>query len=70
MKNLGGRLMNNLLDTVKAVLSTTTMRWLSLIESLPEDLLTRTPAPGEWSVMGCLSFLVLAPGVHFSRIMM
>jgi hypothetical protein len=33
--------MNNLLETVKVVLSTTTTRWLSLIESLPEDLLSQ-----------------------------
>jgi hypothetical protein len=50
--------MNNLLETVKAVLSTTTTRWLSLAESLPEDLLARTPLPNEWSAMDCLCHLL------------
>ena len=50
--------MNNLLETVKAVLSTTTTHWLSLVESLPEDLLTRTPLPNEWSAMDCLCHLL------------
>lgn len=46
--------MSNLLETVKAVLSTTTARWLSLTESLPRDLLARKPLPNEWSAMDCL----------------
>src|SRR6266704_6435754 len=51
-------MMNNLLETVKAVLSTTTTHWLSLTESLPEDLLTRIPLPNEWSAMDCLCHLL------------
>ena len=50
--------MNNLLETVKAVLSTTTTRWLSLTESLPQDLLARNPLPNEWSAMDCLCHLL------------
>ena len=50
--------MNNLLETVKAVLSTTTIHWLSLTESLPEDLLARKPLPNEWSAMDCLCHLL------------
>ncbi len=50
--------MNNLLETAKAVLSTTTIRWSSLIESLPEDLLARNPASNEWSAMDCLCHLL------------
>lgn len=50
--------MNNLLDTVKAVLSSTTTRWSSLTESLPEDLLARKPLPNEWSAMDCLCHLL------------
>jgi len=46
--------MNNLLETVKAVLSTTTTRWSSLTESLPEYLFIRIPLPNEWSAMDCL----------------
>ena len=41
-----------------AVLSTTPSRWLALTEQLPLDLLTRPPAPGEWSALECLQHLV------------
>lgn len=41
-----------------AVLSTTPGRWLALTEQLPLDLLTRPPAPGEWSALECLQHLV------------
>ena len=50
--------MNNLLETVKAILSTTTTRWLSLTDSLPEDMLARHPLPNEWSAMDCLCHLL------------
>ena len=50
--------MSDLLETVKAVLSTTTMRWLSLTDNLPKDLLTRSPLPNEWSAMDCLCHLL------------
>jgi hypothetical protein len=57
-ENRKERLMNNLLETVKAVLATTTTRWSSMIETLPEDLLTRIPLPNEWSAMDCLCHLL------------
>ncbi len=41
-----------------AVLSTTPSRWLALTGQLPADLLTRPPAPGEWSALECLQHLV------------
>ena len=41
--------MNDLLFNVKAILSTTPTRWLSLTETTPVELLTRQPAPKEWS---------------------
>jgi hypothetical protein len=50
--------MNDLLETVKAVLSTTTTRWLSLTESVPENLLARNPLPNEWSATDCLCHLL------------
>lgn len=59
--------MTNLLDTVKAVLSTTTARWLSLTESLPGALLTRKPLQSEWSAMDCLCHLVDAERWIFPR---
>ena len=56
-ENRKERLMNNLLETVKAVLATTPPHWLSMTETLPEDLLARSPLPNEWSAMDCLCHL-------------
>lgn len=50
--------MNILLEHVQAVLSTTPERWQRLVSTLPMDLLTRTPAPGEWSALNCLQHLL------------
>ena len=50
--------MDDLLDQVRAVLSTTAERWLSLTEKLPADLLNRPAAPGEWSARDCLGHLL------------
>ncbi len=50
--------MDELLDQVRAVLSTTADHWLNLTAKLPEDLLRRAPAPGEWSAHECLSHLL------------
>ncbi len=50
--------MNNLLETVKAVLSTTPIHWSSMTENLPEDILIRNPKPNEWSAMDCLCHLL------------
>jgi hypothetical protein len=64
-KNKGDRCMDKLLESVKAILSTTTLRWLSLTESLPIDLLTRTPLQNEWSAMDCLCHLLDAERLIF-----
>jgi len=50
--------MENLVVQVKAVLSTTTVYWTNLTETLSTDVLTRRPAPGEWSAIECLQHLV------------
>jgi hypothetical protein len=50
--------MENLLHYVQAVLSTTSLRWQTLAQALPFDLLARPPARGEWSALGCLQHLV------------
>jgi len=50
--------MNDLLLNVKAILSTTPARWLSLTETSPVELLTRPPAPKEWSALECLLHLL------------
>jgi hypothetical protein len=43
-----------LLPTVYAILSITPSRWASLAESIPAELLSRRPAPEEWSAVECL----------------
>lgn len=50
--------MNILLEHVQAVLSTTPERWQRLVSTLPMDLLTSTPAAGEWSALNCLQHLL------------
>ena len=49
--------MDELLPQLRAILATTPSRWLSLTEQLPDNLLTRPPAPGEWSAVECLRHL-------------
>lgn len=51
---------DDLLISVRAVLTTTPTRWENLTATLPADLLTREPAPGEWSALGCLRHLLEA----------
>ncbi len=50
--------MSNPLPRIKAILSTTAARWLNLTETIPVDVLTRSPAPNEWSALECLSHLL------------
>lgn len=57
--------MDNLLLSVQTVLNSTPARWLSLTEALPAELLTRPPAPGEWSALDCLQHLLDAERLVF-----
>ena len=50
--------MENVLHDTPAVLAATPERWLSLTESVPEQLLTRPPAAGQWSARECLTHLL------------
>ncbi len=50
--------MDEFVQKVYAVLSTTPLRWMSLTATLPVDVLTRAPAPGEWSAVECLQHLL------------
>lgn len=50
--------MNDPLDLVKRVMSMTVGRWQSIVDTLPEELLERPPAPGEWSAIDCLRHLL------------
>ncbi len=51
-------MMSNPIPRIKAILSTTAARWLSLTETISVDVLTRAPAPNEWSALECLSHLL------------
>src|SRR5438270_1689667 len=56
---------NNLLEYVLAVLSSTPERWQQLVSTLPIDLLTRPPVAGEWSALNCLQHLLDAECFNF-----
>lgn len=60
--------MDNLLAQTQAVLTTTSNRWRDITQTLPPELLTQPPAPGEWSVLECLQHLIDAEGVMRSRL--
>jgi hypothetical protein len=49
---------NNVLLWIKSVLETTPARWINLSQTLPGELLKRSPAPREWSALECLQHLV------------
>ena len=46
--------MNDALDLPMLVVSTTAPRWQALVETVPEELLERSPAAHEWSAADCL----------------
>jgi len=50
--------MDNILESVRAILRTTPACWLNLTESIPTELLVRPPALKEWSALECLQHLV------------
>jgi len=57
--------MTDVLESARRILSTTAGRWQSLVETAPEELLQRPPAPGEWSAADCLNHLLLTERVVF-----
>jgi DinB superfamily len=50
--------MDDLIGQVRALLSSTPSRWEALTRTLPDALLTRAPAPGEWAAVDCLRHLL------------
>jgi uncharacterized damage-inducible protein DinB len=50
--------MRDILHWVRAVLSTTPIRWESLTQNLPLELLSQRPTSGEWSALECLGHMV------------
>ena len=60
--------MTDVLVMVKAILSTTAARWLTMTETLPVDLLNRQPAAGEWSATACLLHLLDTEPIFPARV--
>ena len=60
--------MSDLLARVKSVLKTTPERWNRLSNTVPIDLLSEKPAPGEWSAIECLQHLIDSEGLFQSRL--
>ncbi len=50
--------MDSILNLAKQVLTITPARWLEMTHTLPPELLSRPPAPGEWSAVQCLEHLI------------
>lgn len=50
--------MNDLISTVRGILAITPARCIALVENLPAELITRKPAPGEWSAAECIQHLL------------
>ena len=46
------------MQSVNSILTTTPLRWQSLVENVPAELLFRSPADGEWSAMECLVHMI------------
>jgi N-glycosidase YbiA len=51
-------LMDDVIDSTRAVLSATPARWRELAKTVPSELLERAPKTGEWSALDCLRHLV------------
>lgn len=60
--------MNDVLTSASAVLSITPARWANLAQTVPADLLSLPPAPGEWSALECLQHLIDTEPVFQFRI--
>ena len=58
--------MNDRMASIRAVLATTPALWRSLVETLPDSLITRPPLEGEWSALECLHHLRVADRDYFS----
>ncbi len=60
--------MKDVLKSASAVLSVTPARWASLAQTIPAELLSLPPAPGEWSALECLQHLIDTEPVFQFRI--
>ncbi len=50
--------MDNIIDVTQAILALTPVRWQGFVQRVPDDLLKRQPAAGEWSALDCLVHLL------------
>lgn len=50
--------MEKVISLVRSVLATTPGHWHSLTQTLPLELLSQAPAPGQWSALECLQHLI------------
>jgi hypothetical protein len=57
----------NLIQEVREVLTTTPVRWLNLTATVSAAALERSPAPGEWSAAQCLGHLIQTERDIFPR---
>ena len=60
--------MDKILSWVKAVLAVTPETWRRMTRELPPELLTASPAPGQWSAMECLQHLIDTERVFHFRL--
>jgi len=50
--------MDNIIAVTQAILALTPVHWQGFVERVPDDLLKRQPAAGEWSALDCLVHLL------------
>jgi hypothetical protein len=50
--------MSDTLARIRAILTTTPLRWSQLGATIPEDLLRQRPMPAEWSALECLQHIL------------
>jgi hypothetical protein len=55
-------------ESILAVLVATPLRWMQLVETLPESWLQERPVPGEWSMMECLQHLIVTERIFPVRL--
>jgi uncharacterized damage-inducible protein DinB len=65
--------MGNTLEMTRSIMTATPQRWSTLVESLPDELMVRSPKQGEWAPVDCLRHLVMVErdllGVRFRHIL-
>jgi hypothetical protein len=60
--------MENPLDQIIPILKITPARWTAMVQAIPGDLITLSPAAGEWSALECLQHLIDTERIFQTRI--